>query len=252
MSLENHHQIQAQAFLLRKKLDKLKTDITKHRKPLELRIARTLFDARNDISNQNKVSKPKSYKSINNIRQRPAWGSGGGVTQENNKTGGWQKKEVFATPSQVNIEYDDAVMIGRSKEILTGPTSVVMGRDAKEILMMQSPKRLSEAYEYLKKENRDTEYPGLIPSETSSIYNDADSERDGEASSSSLPREVTVTVTKKIPRAGGYIPMRANTTSSDALKAEAHQWLSRGRELLAYRLEDVSRRMKEIEEKNRK
>ena len=269
MLMQEAQSLESQAFILRKKLDKLRHDVNKHRTPLELRIARTLFDERcqqqKNKGNVLKLKNKNSRKNSSTTRQRPAWGSGGGVQHQNNTTGGWHQKEIFATASKVDIEYDDAVLIGRnpiemkeaeSASQHTGPKwHVVMGSEARDVLMLQSNKLLGEAYEHLKKNNRDTEYPGLIPSETSSEYDEHDSERGKDIYHVETNEPVRVMVTDKVERknraraSGVYIPMRENATSAEMLKAEAHQWLHRGRELLKYRLQQVHKKLGKHEEK---
>ena len=283
--MEAAQNLESQAFLLRKRLDKLRHDVDKHRTPLELRIARTLFDERNNLANQQRqvvIPKPRITK-VGGLRQRPAWGAGPTTrlsagansptkTNVGNKTGGYSSKQIFATPSQVDIEYDDAVLIGRKDfnvvESSNGPKwHCVVGAQAQDILIKQSNKRLGKAYEYLKKETPNTEYPGLIPSETESVYSANDEERNNERRGRGRGRAAVdggeeekeeeekdeskdnTTVRRSRGASGSHIPMRANATSAEILKGEAHRWLHRGRELLKFRLEEVSQRMKEHEER---
>jgi hypothetical protein len=341
--MQQTSELESQAHLLRLKLNKLRQDINKHRTPLELRIARTLFEDR-----QNKINVKKNFKiparnnrrsnnknntnTIRSRRKRPDWGAGNGSASKNcqntSKTGGYSKKQVFSTPSQVNIEYDEAVLVGR-KDIETnenincnkgGPKwHCVMGKDAKEILMMQSDKMLGKAYEFLRKESRDTEYPGLISSAKYTqafVLNDfqavasnelsvmkadiitnvevlngdwttaelngqrgdiptsyiqfEDAYREGKnvdkselqsksESENVIPRQSSASVTASVTASAstrqerlsknGYIPVRANATSAEMLRSEAHRWLQRGRLLLKCRLEEVSNKMKQHEEK---
>ena len=275
--MDNANSLETQAHLLRLKLNQLRHDINKHRTPLELRIARTLFEDRHRTP-QHPVPVPKSNRNSNSnsnnsnpIRQRPAWGSGGGDSGKPTPKGGYSKKQIFATPSQIHIEYDAAVLVGRP-ELQTNENNhhrgpkwhCVIGNEAPDILMKQSNKRLGKAYEYLKQQSLALEGPALTASQWDNRYHSDEEQEEEEEDNNddhndhnNHPPPSQTTIEPQIqrpkpkivaPHRSGYIPMRANATSADVLQSEAHRWLQRGRTLLQYRLEQVSNRIKEHEQ----
>lgn len=109
---------------------------------------------------------------------RPAWGAGSGEAKVEGSTAVyWRKKQAFSKADDVPLEFDPTVIADKASY---GPKSsipgglkkrknwhVVEGRRAREILIMQSNKRLGKAYEYLRQEEEDAGkggYPGLLPS----------------------------------------------------------------------------------------
>ena len=124
---------------------------------------------------------------------KPAWGAGHQHRIKGSTRVYWRRRQAFANADNVQLEFDPIVVAnkrsyGKNTAIPGGLPAkknwhVIEGRAAQEILIRQSDKRLSNAYEYLRQEEENAGkggYPGLLPSSRSSQDGSRGSNNDAE------------------------------------------------------------------------